>query len=721
MVVCTPLRPRTRATIESEGSSMKVEPTRAVGALGIGAAAWIGAVVGLALPAGGRAALQPDSVPGQPPIDLPETKPQTPPPPREEPPQAPESPEAPEPPKPAPEPTPTPAGERADAADGQTDHGERYPVSRFILEYGREAPGLPPIDELYDLEVDLARSQSGYTDTTGAPEGARAERIRIGELQEADGVYFHASAVRAVTTAIVEDLQRRGLVGLFVTPHPDDVDESTGADLREGRSAMRLQIWVAVVREIRTIASGERLPTSDRINSPAHERIRAGSVARVDELLTRGAIDDYVFRLNRHPGRRVDVAVSAYGEQTGDVLLDYLVSENKPWSVYAQVSNTGTRSTDEWRQRVGFVHNQLTGNDDIFRLDYLTSGFTGTQALVGSYEFPFYSDRLRVRPYGSFSQFEASDLGIRDENFSGATAIGGGEVAWNVLQVGPSFIDLVGGARWENVKVLDLGQGSKGVDNFFLPYAGARFSRDTDDASAYGSVIIEGTLSGVSNTDPEELAQLGRRGADKDWVVLKWDAGLQFYLEPLLNRAAWRGETAKGATLAHELAFMARGQWAFNEDRMIPQAEDVAGGFYSVRGYPESVVAGDTVYIASAEYRLHIPRLLGVPATEEERLANRSTFFGETFRWRPEQAFGRPDWDLIFRTFLDVGRVEQSRKISGEHNDSLVGAGFGLELQVRRNLFIRSDFGWALDEISDPDGTVSVGSSRVHFSATFVY
>ncbi|MCC6679072.1 MAG: ShlB/FhaC/HecB family hemolysin secretion/activation protein [Phycisphaerales bacterium] len=692
---------------------MKVEPTRAVGALGIGAAAWISATVGLAPPLWARAAAQPESVPGQPPIELPETKPRVPPPPPEE--------------QPAPAPAPTPAGPAPGPAaapalePGQTDHGERYAVSRFVLEYGREAPNLPAIDELYDLTVDLAKDGTGYMDTTGAPPGAKAVRVRIGDVFEGDGAYFYASGVRKVTTAIVERLQKRGLVGLFVTPHPDDVDESSGADLREGRAVMRLQIWVAVVKEIRSIASGERVPADQRIDSPLHERIREGSVARKDELLTRGAIDDYVFRLNRHPGRRVDVAVSAYGEQTGDVMLDYLVSENKPWSVYGQVSNTGTRSTDEWRERLGFVHNQLTGNDDILRLDYLTSTFSGTDAVVGSYEFPVYSDRLRLRPFGSYSQFQASDLGIRDENFAGTTAIGGADVAWNVAQFGPSFIDLIGGARWENVKVLDLGQGSKGVDNFFLPSVGARFTRDTDDMSSYASVSFESTLSGVSNTDPDELAQLGRRGADKDWVVLKWDAGHQFYLEPLFNRAAWRGETGKGATLAHEVAFLARGQWAYHNDRLIPQAEDVAGGFYTVRGYPESVVAGDTVYIVSAEYRLHIPRLLGIPGTEEERTANRSTFFGEQFRWRPEQPFGRPDWDLIFRTFVDAGRVEQSKKISGEHNDSLVGTGFGLELQVRRNLFIRSDVGWVLDEISDPDTTVSVGSSRLHFSATFVY
>lgn len=678
---------------------MKQVPKRAAGPGVVCAAAWIGVLTSLAgtAPAFGQPA----------PIEVPPHLP------------------APSQPEPAPPPGPPPGQPEASAPEAANPHPAaaedlRYLVGRFALEYGREAPDLPPLAELNDVKVELARTDSGFKDPAEAPADAPRVSVRVGEAHD-PAAYFHASAIRRITTALVEELKRRGLVGLFVAPSPDDVDDATNDDLRQGRTAMRLQIWVGVVQQIRTIASGERLPTEMRIDNPLHRRIREGSVAHPGSLLTRAAIDDYVFRLNRHPGRRVDVAVSAYGDQTGDVVLDYLVSENKPWSIYAQVSNTGTRSTDEWRERVGFVHNQLTGNDDILRVDAMTAGLEETGAVLASYEFPLFDGRMRLKPYGNYSQFEASDLGIRDEKFSGNTGVGGLEGAYNILQFGPAFIDLIGGARWEHVEVSDDIQGTQGVDNFFLPYAGARFNRDTDEASTYGQFTFEGTLSEVSNTDPAELAQLGRRDVDQDWVVLKWEMGHQFYLEPLFNRAAWRGETTKGATLAHELAFQARGQWAFYDDRMIPQAEDVAGGFYSVRGYPESVVAGDTVYMFSAEYRLHIPRLLGVPATEEDRSANRSSFFGESFRWRPEQPFGRPDWDLIFRTFVDVARVENSRKIAGEQNDSLIGAGVGLELQLRRNIFIRTDFGWALDEIKDPDTVVSSGSSRLHFSATFVY
>ena len=52
-------------------------------------------------------------------------------------------------------------------------------------------------------------------------------------------------------------------------------------------------------------------------------------------------------RLNRQPGRRVDVAISGAGD-LGLVDLDYPVvaQSRKPWYIYAQASNTGTKETN---------------------------------------------------------------------------------------------------------------------------------------------------------------------------------------------------------------------------------------------------------------------------------------------------------------------------------------------------------------------------------------
>ena len=58
-------------------------------------------------------------------------------------------------------------------------------------------------------------------------------------------------------------------------------------------------------------------------------------------------------------GRRSHSSIAVSQSQVpGGVVLDYLVSEAKPWTVYAQASNTGTKETESWRERFGFIHNQ---------------------------------------------------------------------------------------------------------------------------------------------------------------------------------------------------------------------------------------------------------------------------------------------------------------------------------------------------------------------------
>ena len=252
-----------------------------------------------------------------------------------------------------------------------------------------------------------------------------------------------------------------------------------------------------------------------------------------------------------------------------------------------------------------------------------------------------------------------------------------------------------------------------GVGNYIEPYMGFQFDRTTDLSSTTGAV----TLTAYSTNDSSaSLANLGRQDVDKDPWVLSWEASHSFFLEPVLDQANF---IAGRSTLAHEIVVSTRGQYSFGY-RLIPQAQQVAGGFYSVRGYPESISAGDSVYLATAEYRLHIPRLFPI-----ENDPSRTPFlWDKSFRAAPQQPYGRPDWDLIARAFFDIGQVVNSNIQSGEHDQTLAGTGVGLELQYKQNLNIRVDWGVALNPISDQGGTtegVSAGSNRFHITATLLY
>ena len=614
-----------------------------------------------------------------------------------------------------------------------------FQVSAFKVLYGGAEdpehalhgghPGLPTLGDVEALPIALGEAADGYV----APgEGAGSVTIRLAEPSTYPKKKFYPTAVRSISQQVLALFQRRGLAGVFVAPHPEDIIEERTRDAEgtvqvslsdrrpKGRTELRIAIWVGAVTEVRTLAAGERIPKEARVNHPSHAAIRAGSPVGPatddapfrDVLLRRERLQRYVYHLSRHPSRRVDLALSA-GEQPGAMVLDYLVTESKPWYAYVQVSDTGTRYTDRWRQRVGFVHNQVTGNDDVLSFDYVTSAMDETNMVLLSYEAPFFGmPRMRWRAYGSWSEYEASDVGLAREDFSGETWTAGAEVIANVFQQGRLFVDAVGGVRWEDHEVNDKTLGVTGRANLWVPYAGFRFDRLTETASTWGSVILEYARPHDSH---EALTELGRIFPDNDWAILKFDLQQSVYLEPLLNPGAWEDpSTPQSSTLAHELFFAVRGQRALGS-RSIPQHQHTLGGLYTVRGYPESILAGDSCTVATFEYRFHVPRLFPPQAPRK------SPVFGTPFKWAPQQVYGRPDWDLILRCFYDVGRVTSVRAQSFEVEETLRGAGVGVEVRVKQYITIRCDYAVALDDVATASRRVNSGNKEIHTVVTISF
>lgn len=595
------------------------------------------------------------------------------------------------------------------------EDGPAYPISEFIPLFVREHEGLPSIEYVLETHVRLGLTAEGYV-------ASRADMpvvlLRLGDLVERPVVVFYASAVQQVLEAVRDRLVTWELMGVFVAPHPDDISDQ-GTDLRaEGEDSLRLLMTTGIVTELRTLASGERIRASERINHPLHEQIRRQSPIRPVEageeiedmaLLRKDELDRYLFHLSRHPGRRVDVSIAAALEP-GGVALDYLITENRPLVTYFQISNTGTRQTDRVRERLGFIHSQLTNNDDILSFDYITSGFDDdANAVVGSYEAPLDDEgRVRWRVFGNWSEFTADQVGFFGQNFTGESWSAGGEVIVNIHQQREMFVDFVAALRYLDVQV-DNGSGTRGDEEFVLPSLGVRVDQTTEWFSTRGGLKLE---FNIANLDSVEVTQLGRTGTDDDWVVLQGNFSHSFYLEPAFNRKAWEDPTTpESSTLAHEFSVDLRWQYAFG-DRLVPQAEAVAGGLYTVRGHPESAVAGDNVIIARFEYRYHVPRAFAIDPEPEE-------LFGEPFRTAPQYVYGRPDWDLILKGFFDVARVTLNDRLSFEKNETLIGAGIGAEFIFKRNFNVRLDWGFALDDVTT--ARVDSGSNRLHVVATILF
>jgi hemolysin activation/secretion protein len=591
-----------------------------------------------------------------------------------------------------------------------------YPVSSLKIKYQSPKKELPSPEVLMQaVRVDLSPGSDGYV----APEaGRQVLTARLDQIGSGPVKQLGASGVRSVGQAIVKYFNDLGYVGIYVYPSSGQFDDQ-GNDLRPSESkTLELTIRVDVVLSVRSKAKGKRFEEKKSENHPAHRRIRDKSPVQPtpsgpQPLIQRNQLNDYAKRLSRHPGRRVDVTIS--GVEVNDQVgaeVEYLVFEEKPLRAFYQLSNTGTEQTGEWRQTFGVIHNQVSNHDDILSLNYSTVEFDDTHAISLSYERPLLdSDLWRWRIYSSYSEYDASEVGLGSQKLNGQTVTVGAQIIYNFLQVENLFLDVVGGVEWSKLETTNTLIGLAADVDVYIPHVELRMRQVGQTASTYGVV----GLRFLVGADSDDLFRLGRVLPDEDWTLLHWNFGHSFFLEPLLNPQDWADpSTPESSTLANEIALSFRGQYAF-DDRLYPQAQSVVGGFYTVRGYEEAVASGDTALIASAEYRYHYPRSLPVQRNPDE-----TPLFGQPFRFAPQQVYGRADWDLIFRAFVDAGVTVNSDRIDIiEDDETLIGVGVGVELQVRQNISVRLDWAAAIEDLDN--GQVESGDNRLHFSLVLSY
>jgi hypothetical protein len=344
---------------------------------------------------------------------------------------------------------------------------------------------------------------------------------------------------------------------------------------------------------------------------------------------------------------------------------------------------------------------------------------------------------MRWRVWGTYTDYSADQVqGVADVD--GQDWHLGGRLIYNVFQHHAFFLDLFGGVEMRGVKVDNKGALAEANQFFILPQVGIQAERVNEVSSFFGNVTFEGNFQSIDVTDPQAggdpsggLEGLGRSNPDDKWMVVNFNTGISQFLEPLLNRRGWENpSTTWSSTLAHEIFFAVRGQYAFNY-RLIPQAEQVLGGLYSVRGYEQSTAVGDNVVLGTVEYRFHLPRSLPV-----RREPINVPLLG-AFRAVPQQVYGRPDWDFILRAFVDAGVSHRNKRPPvpqcgafplpacdpprPERGDVLVGAGLGAELQILGHLRVRVDWATALTSSNSVNHPVDAGDQEVHLFFSVLY
>jgi len=634
----------------------------------------------------------------------------------------------------------------------ENEKPKTFRIGALELAYAREHPDQPSLAGLVPISLELRRTDAGWD----APlAGEPSERMEVGG-PNSPALDLEAGALVRVLSELVSRLHATGLYGVDVRPSPVDFDLENERDLRPpGRDALAVVISVGRISQIRTVAVGDRVQGDWKIDNEIHTRIRESSPLQpagvgdedATDLLDRHALEDYLYRLNRHSGRRVEAALSP-GEEPGKVVLDYRVLESKPWYAYAQVTNTGTRRTNSWQTRLGYTHRQLSDRDDILSIEWLNVGLDDINALSARYQAPVFGkgrpqwmskrrgdpewfdwipresipwwgvDRMRWEIDFAMSKSQAGNastqLNLANDRVTSTQYQYGARVIHETFQHRNLFIDLWGGLSLRDLEVKNRTGAITGDALLVLPKIGIHAERINQVSNLLLDVSIQAQLNGIDSSNRDAL---GRDATDDRYQIINFNFGYTTFLEPLLRPKAWRDPaTHSSSTLAHEISIGIRGQYGFDY-RLIPQSNATIGGLYSVRGYGQSVAVGDTIAIGSFEYRFHIPRALPI-----RREPLRIPLIGD-FRATPQQVYGRPDWDLILRAFVDVGRSirNERSKITGgaiEQNQTLLGAGLGADLQIRSNLRARLD--WAVP-LLDTNGRITNGANHADITSSEIH
>ncbi len=160
------------------------------------------------------------------------------------------------------------------ADQGSRDDGPTYSVERFEVRYRDPHPEHPSLGDVLPLEVELQSTPAGYV----APGAGETGQPVIIDQTDRPARSFRASAIGTVSKALLTALHKLGLLGIYVTPDPDQIDVESEQDLRQSDDLLlRFLVWTGRIKEVRTVASGGRIKDDWAVDNELHREIRRQS------------------------------------------------------------------------------------------------------------------------------------------------------------------------------------------------------------------------------------------------------------------------------------------------------------------------------------------------------------------------------------------------------------------------------------------------------------
>ena len=542
-----------------------------------------------------------------------------------------------------------------------------YPVTKIFFKYGNVVSGLPNLNHLDEAYIEIGKAGREYT----------LLQLRQGlssPIQISESELFKLSEIP------LHFLKKEGYEGVVALVDPTLIDPVNAQDLRApGNYELTIEVWVSVLESVELESDGlrknERLRIEKSILNYVDRSNISGSPVKKSfftEIKQRG----------NHSSRSSQVILSA-GSQPGMVKAVVRNKRQDSDHFSLSVSNSGSPSTGKWIFNGLAKTNQLTGIDDNLQINYSVSNTGEKQGLSGRYYIPFLpQEKLGLGLSLGYSSYDASTFAITQIDFNGQNLY-----ADITLCAKSKSLDEFGlragfeiGLRIENVKAFNSLTSSADV-SMLTPRISANLEQKNKFRYANTSISLGGNISSI---DPNDLIALGGLDVTDKYARLTLSHTENLFVGKMLY--------SPGKYLSkHSISMKFQSSWGMFDERHLPHHQFVTGGAGSVRGYPESTVAGDHGNLISLEYRMPF------------------FIFGHSSVKAP----------LIWSVapFVDWARTSVNNPLSWESNHILIGTGLSFYLPLPYGMFASVEFAKPLREIevsgNTLDGTTS-GDYRVH-------
>ena len=286
-----------------------------------------------------------------------------------------------------------------------------------------------------------------------------------------------------------------------------------------------------------------------------------------------------------HPSKSLKLQF-AENETGGAIDATLNVTELKPNFAFVTLNNTGNDETGNFRLTGGYQFTNLFDRDHNLSLSYTTSpeDLSAVKQYSASYTVPFYEAGGNLNIFLSRSDVDSGII-ANNVSVSGAGTIALLHYKHTFLQSGAykQQIDIGLDHKLFENDVGFLGQPIAGSGDvlsrpFSLAYIG--FLQSAGRSINFNISANKNIPGGPSGSDADYAAL--RQGATADWMLFRFGLGYdQLITENWFFRFSFTGQQSG--------------------DRLISGEEFGIGGIYSVRGFDERTLLGDSGYQSNIE------------------------------------------------------------------------------------------------------------------------